>query len=199
MKDILIVEDGADERERLEALFIEAGYSVISSEGVEPAEKFLKLHSFRLVILDIGLNDRSGSYLFSNIRSWSPQARIIIFTGNPSAHLKQRFIEGGAEDYIVKGSPQARGDLLLARVKQLLGAAEEISQEGIDLEKFLALYVTPESKEFFLDTENNIPSCKDCGESSYQVLFSHQTQMPSQLKGRVVCANCGREFDDDLC
>jgi len=199
MRDILIVEDGADERERLEQLFSESGYSVSSSETVEQAEKLLKMQGFRLVVLDIGLHDRSGSYLFSNIKNWSPQARVIVFTGNPSAHLKQRFIEGGAEDYVVKGSPQARGDVLLARVKQLLGAPGGIRHEGIDLEYFLSSYITPESREFFLGSQGEIPSCKECGEGKYQIIFSHQTQMPSQIQGRVICAKCGRELDDDLC
>ena len=49
--------------------------------------------------------------IFSLSLSRSKQVEfIIIFTGNPSAHLQQRFLAEGAVDYIVKGSSQAKGE-----------------------------------------------------------------------------------------
>ena len=39
MKDILIVEDGKQERERLEKLFLDGGYSVLACSSVGEAEK----------------------------------------------------------------------------------------------------------------------------------------------------------------
>ena len=65
MADILIVEDGKNERERLLNLFSERGYQVEAAETVSEAEGLLQSTSFRLAILDIGLSDKSGSHLFS--------------------------------------------------------------------------------------------------------------------------------------
>src|SRR5437016_4051940 len=121
MKDILVVEDGRKERDRLQALFSGAGYSVVACESVGEAEKYLTQEGFRLAILDIGLSDKSGSYLFNTIKRGGRVSYIIIFTGNPSVHLKQRFIDEGAVDYIVKGSPQAKNDLLLNRITEIIG------------------------------------------------------------------------------
>jgi len=117
MKDILIVEDGRQERERLEQLFSASGYSVSACESVGEAEKLLQRERYRLAILDIGLNDKSGSYLFSSLKQGDRASYVIIFTGNPSVHLKQRFLAEGAVDYIVKASLQAQNDNLLRRAQ----------------------------------------------------------------------------------
>lgn len=198
MKDILVVEDGKQERERLEKLFSAAGYSVTACESVGAAEESLKHEEFRLAILDIGLNDKSGSLLFNNIRRGGRVSYIVIFTGNPSVHLKQRFIQEGAVDYIVKASPQAQNEAFLNRVREIVGAPQPAAQDGIDLELFLNRYVLATSKQLFLDADNSIPECKGCRSRKYVVTFSHQAQLPPAVSGLVVCASCGKAMDPEV-
>jgi len=198
MKDILIVEDGRPERERLVKLFTEVGYSVVGCESVGEAEKSLQKDQFRLAILDIGLSDKSGSYLFNTIKRGGRVNQIIIFTGNPSVHLKQRFIDEGAVDYIVKASPQAQNDSFLSRIKEVIGEPQGASPDGLDLEDFLNKYVPETSRQLFLDMDNSYPSCKECGSDSYVVSFSHQTQMPPEISGLVVCGSCGKPMDPEI-
>lgn len=198
MKDILVVEDGKQERERLQQLFSSAGYSVSACESVGAAEELLKNEEFRLAILDIGLNDKSGSLLFNNIRRARRVSFIIIFTGNPSVHLKQRFIQEGAVDYIVKGSPQAQNDSFLGRVKEIVGEPQRQSHEGMELETFLSQYVAPTSKQLFLDADNSIPECRACKSRRYVVVFNHQAQLPPAVAGLVVCAGCGKAMDPEV-
>ncbi len=195
MKDILIVEDGAQERERLAKLLSEAGYAVHASATVADAERAVQMESFRIAILDIGLSDKSGSYLFNLVRRGGRIAYVIIFTGNPSVHLKQRFLDEGAVDYIVKGSPQAQNEAFLARVSDLIGAPEKRTANGIPLEEFLTRFVEDSSRKLFLDLENNYPPCKECRSQDYVVVFSHKTQVPPEVMGRVVCAACGKPMD----
>ena len=121
MKDILIVEDGLHERERLSRLFSGAQFSVECAENAEEAEHLLGAEKFRLVVLDIGLEDKSGSHLFQQIKSIEEPPFVIVLTGNPSAHLKQRFLDEGAAAYIVKASPAAANEALLSTVQSLLG------------------------------------------------------------------------------
>ena len=78
MRDILIVEDGRHERERLESLFADAGYMVTACESVADAESALEQDQFRMAILDIGLNDKSGSYLFNSLKQDDSVSYIII-------------------------------------------------------------------------------------------------------------------------
>ncbi len=195
MRDILIVEDGKKDRERLEKVFTAEGYSVVACENVTDAEKHLEHDEFRLAILDIGLSDKSGSYLFGNIKRRGKVSYIIIFTGNPSVHLKQRFMDEGAVDYIVKGSPQAQNDQILARVKELLGSAEKRQHDGIDLEYFLNTHVAESSRKLFLGMDNCFPDCTKCGARKYVVTFTQKEQLPPDVTGLVVCAACGTAMD----
>jgi len=198
MKDILVVEDGTYERERLLKLFSTNGYAVIAVESVGEAEQILAQESFRLAILDIGLSDRSGSYLFSFIKRTHTVNEIIIFTGNPSQHLKQRFIEEGAADYIVKASPQSQNEMFLSRVKEILGEPFHTVLDGVNLKDFLDKYISSASSQFFFDMDDNFPKCSGCGAKDYIVTFSHQTQMPPEIIGLVVCGKCGKTMDPDI-
>lgn len=198
MKDILIVEDGRQERERLETLFVDAGYTVTACESVGDAESALEGDQFRMAILDIGLNDKSGSYLFNSLKQNDSVSYIIIFTGNPSVHLKQRFLDEGAIDYVVKASPQASNDQLLNRVQELLGETSSPGEGAavLSLQEFLNL-VPEKSKQLFY-VDGDIPACTSCGANEYVVRFSHQPQMPPEVNGIVVCSGCGEAMDPEI-
>jgi len=198
MKDILIVEDGLQERERLERLFSSSGYSVQACATVSDAEKCLERDSFRVAVLDIGLSDKSGSYLFNAIKRGGRVSYIIIFTGNPSVHLKRRFLEEGAVDYIVKGSSQAQNDSFLNRVREIIGTAQTTLPHGIPLADFLNNYVLETSRRLFLDMDNSFPECKGCKSRDYVVVFSGQAQVPPEIRGQVLCSVCGKIMDPQV-
>lgn len=198
MKDLLIVEDGVQERERLQRLFRDAGYAVEACPTVGEAERLLQGESFRAAILDVGLSDKSGSYLFNAVKKSGRVSYVIIFTGNPSVHLKQRFIEEGAVDYIVKGSPQAQNEHLLNRIKEIIGSSQASALSGMPLEEFLSRFVGGSERRLFLDLDNTFPPCKGCGGRSYIVSFSHVTQVPPQIDGRVLCGACAKLLDPEI-
>lgn len=198
MRDILIVEDGDQERERLLKLFGDAGYTVQACQTVTEAERASEREGFRLAILDIGLADRSGSHLFHTIKQGRRAAHVIIFTGNPSVHLKQRFLDEGAVDYVVKASPQSTNSAFLARVRELLGEPKKRGGEGILLDTFLRTYVTESSRRLFLESDDTFPACTNCKGREYVVTFSHQPQLPPNVTGAVVCVGCGRPMDPEV-
>lgn len=195
MKDILVLEDSPQERERLERLFSAEGYSVKACATVAEAERVVQAENYRLAILDIGLSDKSGSYFFNSAKHSGRVTYIVVFTGNPSMHLKERFLSEGAVDYIVKGSPQAQSESLLHRVKEIIGKAQPQAVHGIPLDTFLREYVSEKSRSLFFDMENSYPSCSGCASRQYIVEFSSQVQVPPDVKGKVVCSVCGRVMD----
>jgi DNA-binding response OmpR family regulator len=197
MKDILIVEDGRQERTRLDKLFSDAGYRVVACESVTAAEQVLGRERFRLAVLDIGLGDKSGSLLFNKIQQNGAANYTIIFTGNPSVHLKQRFLDEGAADYIVKASPAARNDSFLSRVQELIGESAAEGPSGMALEDFLQ-YVSEKSRQLFLDVDDRLPPCGSCSSREYVVDFGSAAQMPPEVVGSVRCSNCGQEMDPEI-
>lgn len=198
MRDILIIEDGFHERDRLTRLFSSAGYSVRNAESAHEAERLLALEHFRLSILDIGLGDKSGSTLFEMMRREKRVAYIVVLTGNASVHLKQKFLDEGASAYIVKASPAAENESLLDLVNSLLGTAHSSDVQGIALADFLRLYIDATSRELFLDADGSIAPCAHCGTREFIVTFSHKTQLPPLVEGRVVCQQCGLELDPEV-
>jgi DNA-binding response OmpR family regulator len=199
VKDILIVEDLESERLRLQKIFSDAGYSVETCESVTDAENFLKQTKCRLAFLDIGLGDKSGSHLFHEIRKAGSIEFLIIFTGNPSVHLKNRFITEGAADYIVKGSAQAQSEKLLARVKEIIGSsAGSAGTEGLALQELLNRFIDTKSKKLFLNMDGTIPKCSKCGGQEYVVTFAGIPQLPPDIAGKVKCQNCGTEMDPQI-
>lgn len=198
MKDILIVEDNKTERERLERLAKQEGYSVSSFDAIEPARTFLRGQRVRLAILDIGLQDGSGSALFHEVRKDDRSDYVFIYTGNPSAHLKERFAAQGASQYIVKGSEQASDKSLRQQLRELLGEPSGERGSGMPLPQFLSSFVSEESREFFLDPEGQLPSCTACGSNEFTVLFSTKVQFPPDVHGVVTCSGCGAPMQGEV-
>ncbi len=203
MKDILIVEDGRVERDRLVELFAGAGFTVTGCDSAASAEQAVSGSEYRLAILDIGLGDRSGSFLFGAIKRGGRVRHLLICTGNPSVHLKQRFLDEGAVDYIVKGSPQAQSESFRRRVFEILGEPGGVLQvtaplRGFDLEDFLAHQVTAPSRELFLDQDGRLPACKKCQGRSYRVSFESRPQVPPTIVGEVTCSACGCTMDPEV-
>ena len=198
MQDILIVEDGLHERERLVKLFTGAHFQVSAAENVRDAERLLRIDEFRLVVLDIGLGDKSGSYLFELIKRSGRNPYVVVLTGNPSVHLKQRMLDEGAVAYIVKASAQAENEALLETICSLLGTAEEKQVTGISLADFLRQYVTEASRELFFDAHSQLTPCARCGSTNFIVTFAHKTQLPPIIEGKVICLHCNDEMDSEV-
>jgi two-component system KDP operon response regulator KdpE len=66
-----------------------------------------------LVILDLGLPDKPGNWVCSEIRKWS-RAPILVLSAHHSEKEKIRLLEEGADDYVTK--PFSLGELR-ARVR----------------------------------------------------------------------------------
>jgi DNA-binding response OmpR family regulator len=198
MRDILIVEDSKEERERLEKFLTAAGYTVRACAGAEEAEQTIFENSFRLAILDIGLGDRSGSTVFNTLKRSGRAGHLVIFTGNPSVHLRQRFLDEGASDYIVKGSPAGHPDSLLSRVEELIGKPIPQGPATMDLKEFLEKFVPENYRKLFLEEDGSFPACSQCGAKRYVVSFADRLQVPPDIIGQVCCAECERLLNPEI-
>ncbi len=98
---ILIIEDEAPIRRFLqasmaadEATWIEA---TTAAEGIMCAAR----HSPDLVLLDLGLPDRDGLDVLTELRSWS-QVPVIVLTARGMERDKVAALDAGADDYVTK-------------------------------------------------------------------------------------------------
>lgn len=95
---ILIADDNANIRQTLQDVLTEKEYLVETVGNGYELLVYLKERSADIIILDIMMPGRSGIEIISTIRSASPCAKIIIYTGfqkyknSVYAHIVDKFL-----------------------------------------------------------------------------------------------------------
>ncbi|MBO4404921.1 MAG: response regulator [Treponema sp.] len=118
---VLIADDSVTTRQIEESIFESDGYIVkTAADGIEALEILKEFH-IDLIVSDVDMPRMDGLILLSNIRRMEEysQLPVIIVTGAYSEKDEKRFIDAGAQKFILKSQFQ-RGNLLNA-AKELLG------------------------------------------------------------------------------
>lgn len=115
-EEILIIDDEPQIRKLLEINLESNGYKVIQSENAESGIKTAANHPPNLIILDIGLPDKSGQDVLKELRTWYNQPIIILSVLNNEDEIVNA-LDAGANDYITK---PFRVNELLARIRSCM-------------------------------------------------------------------------------
>lgn len=134
---VIIADDHAIIREAITDLLASTAdpggpvYAVVATaeNGLE-AIAAIKVHRPDLLLLDISMPLASGSEIIHDIRRWSPETRIAVFTGVASAGLLAGIVEAGADGLFSKSHP-ARD--MLAKLPLLLRGGRYVAEEFKDL------------------------------------------------------------------
>ena len=123
---ILFIEDDENITAFVSALLEANVYQVISAKSYTEGRTMYFSHLPDLVILDLGLPDRDGSCLLSEIRA-KETTPVIILSARSDESEKVKMLDMGANDYITKpfGSSE-----LLARIRAALRNNRHSSEEG---------------------------------------------------------------------
>ena len=123
---ILLVEDEGNILNFVSALLEANEYQVISAKTYEMAKTMYASHIPDLVILDLGLPDKDGSTLLSDIRR-RDLTPVIVLSARSEEREKVKILDMGANDYVTKpfGSEE-----LLARVRSALRISRHSANEG---------------------------------------------------------------------
>ena len=116
---ILVVDDDVEIRNVLRKLLFNSGYAVEEAGTAEEATEKLRDAEVDLVLLDLGLPDRSGHEVLEAIRS-DPATRllpVVVLTGNATKEQKLRAIREGVTDFIPK---PFSAEELVPRVRSLV-------------------------------------------------------------------------------
>lgn len=98
---ILVIEDDKSLLDFLEGLLIRWGHIAITANSGKKGLKAMD-SSIDLVLMDIFLEDIMGYYLIPQIRSLSPDAKIITMTGNNCRALENRIRSQNILYYMIK-------------------------------------------------------------------------------------------------
>ena len=94
----------------------QAGYAVDCARTGNEADAALEANEFDLLILDIGLPEKSGLQVLKRLRARSSKVPVLILTARDSLSDRVTGLDAGADDYLAKPFELAE---LEARVRAL--------------------------------------------------------------------------------
>ena len=117
---ILIVDDSAFARNRLKAIFEQAGHDVVgsASNGTQALNLFGSLKP-DVVTLDYLMVGESGEEVLRDIIQQDPSARVIMVSGSGDNTIEKRVLVAGAKLFISKFNGKQS---FIKAVDQVMGA-----------------------------------------------------------------------------
>jgi DNA-binding NtrC family response regulator len=125
-KNILVVDDEKPQRDILNDILTEAGYDVTSAASGEAALKFVKEHSFDLVLTDLKMSGMDGIELLKHLMAFDSSILVIVLTAHASVDTAIDALRRGAFDYLQK--PFDR-EGLIATISRALEKRDELNIE----------------------------------------------------------------------
>lgn len=113
---VLVVDDETQIRVLIKATLVRAGYAVAEAENAREAVNAKAIDKPDLILLDLGLPDRDGLKLISQLRG-EPRSALIVVSARDQTEQKVAALDLGADDYITKPFDTEE---LLARVRASL-------------------------------------------------------------------------------
>ena len=110
---VLLVEDNPGDARLLHEMLkdvAEAQFDLTDAGRLNDALNLLGTQSFDIVLLDLTLPDSRGFDTFTQLHEHSPNVPVVVLTGLQDETVALRAVQGGAQDYLVKG--QVDGDQL---------------------------------------------------------------------------------------
>jgi signal transduction histidine kinase len=103
---ILLLEDNPGDASLIEEMVndsVNYSYELVIAETMEDGMSLLKLGSYDIILLDLGLPDSDGINTFLNVQKVSFETPIIILTGLNVENIAVKAVKMGAQDYLTKG------------------------------------------------------------------------------------------------
>lgn len=145
--EILIIDDEPQIRKLLEITLESNDYKVWQSETGKAGIVLAANHPPELILLDIGLPDKSGHDVLKELRTWYNKSIIILSVQNNEADIVLA-LDNGATDYLTKPFRSAE---LLARIRSAIRRNQSAKSDNKiicgDLEIDISARVVTKSKE----------------------------------------------------
>jgi PAS domain S-box-containing protein len=108
---LLLVEDNPGDVRLIKELLRdtpEANFDLHSAPTIYEALTLLSAQDFDAILLDLSLPDSKGLDTLQAIRDCVPHTATVVLTGSHDQELGVQAVQGGAQDYLIKGEGDAR-------------------------------------------------------------------------------------------
>ncbi|MBP7477234.1 MAG: response regulator transcription factor [Chitinophagales bacterium] len=122
--EILVIDDEAQIRKLLEISLESNGYKVWQAETGKEGIIMAANHPPELILLDIGLPDKSGHEVLKELRTWYNRSIIMLSVLNGESDIVSA-LDNGATDYLTKPFRTAE---LLARIRSAIRRNQPVDQ-----------------------------------------------------------------------
>ncbi len=167
---ILLVEDDLLLAKATALGLDQANFVVDIAGNAQVAEHFLSVYSYHIVLLDLGLPDKSGLEILKYIRSKNSNIGILILTAQDRIQDRIAGLKAGADDFITKPYDL---DEVIARIQAIV---RRMSGSVSEIFEFRNIVINKSTQQVSV---NNIPI--DLSQKEYDLL---QLLMVNQ--GRIV-------------
>ncbi|MGN6543223.1 MAG: response regulator [Ginsengibacter sp.] len=203
--EILIIDDEPQIRKLLEIALESNDYKVLQAETGKEGVIQAANHPPQLILLDIGLPDKSGHEILKELRHWYNKAIIILSVQNDETDIVAA-LDNGATDYLTK---PFRTVELLARIRSAIRrnqtTNDTIVLEAGDLQIDLVARTVRKTKELvkLTSTEFNLISLFARNEGrvlTHQFILKEIWGVPYQTETqylRVFVASLRKKIEDN--
>jgi two-component system OmpR family response regulator len=98
----LVIEDDSSLALLLQHLLEEEGFAVDPAATAQEGESLALLYDYDVIVLDLGLPDRSGITVLQAIRREGRDTPVLVLTGESGTATTVRTLDSGADDYLTK-------------------------------------------------------------------------------------------------
>jgi len=128
MKSVMLVEDHMVVRVGYQRLLESSGYFKVGAEAVsgEEAVALYKTNRPDLVLMDLSLPNMDGIDAVKRIRTYDPEARILIISLHDNVLVAEKALESGALGYVTKSS---NGETIIKAAEMVVNGGRFISPD----------------------------------------------------------------------
>lgn len=183
---LLVVEDDAEIADGLTGALRRSGHAVDCVHRGGEALVALDMHTYDLVVLDLGLPDQDGLGVLKTLRGRRDQTPVLVLTARDALRARVQGLDLGADDYMLKPFDYAEFE---ARIRAITRRA--IGGTGADLRAGGLLLKAAERRVFIGDVAAEL-SPREFG--VLEILLMRQGRVVG--KPQIQSHLC--EWDDEL-
>ncbi|MBW2061385.1 MAG: sigma-54-dependent Fis family transcriptional regulator [Deltaproteobacteria bacterium] len=197
---IMVVDDELIVRESLSGWLKMDGYEVDTAASADEALELLKKHRYNIMFLDNKMPGMDGLELLDSLKEEEPDMAVVMITAYGSIDTAIRAMKGGAYDYLLKPFDPNEIGMLVRKIVDYQGLAEEniILKDQIREKTRLESLIGQSramQKVFDLildvaETDSNILITGETGTGKGLVAKAIHTQSP-RAYGPFIAVNCG--------
>ncbi|MBM3794854.1 MAG: sigma-54-dependent Fis family transcriptional regulator [Acidobacteria bacterium] len=186
---ILVIDDEADIRESLEALFTMENYAVeLAVNGADGLAKF-DAHAYDCVLVDLMMPDKSGMEVLTEIRAKDTETPVAMITAYGSIEAAISAIKSGANDYFPKPWDNEK---LLLEVARII-SARRLESENTQLKRALKQrYSFPDIVGKSEKIQRILDLAGQVAQSRSTILVTGETGTGKELIAKAIHANSPR-------